>query len=53
MLIADCRKLKAMLDKQNTSFNYFEYPGMFHVWMAVTGLKESKAAINQIAQVVK
>jgi acetyl esterase/lipase len=53
VLIADCRKLKAMLDKQNTSFNYFEYPGMFHVWMAVTGLKESKATVAQIAELVK
>lgn len=53
VLIADCQKLKTMLDEQKINFNYFEYPGMFHVWMAVTGLKESKAAINQITELVK
>jgi acetyl esterase/lipase len=53
LLFADCQKLKTMLDSKQIDFNYFEYPGMFHVWMAVTSLKESKATINQIAGLVK
>lgn len=53
VLFADCHKLKTMLDKERIGFNYFEYPGMFHVWMAVTNLKESKATVVQIAGIIK
>jgi len=52
MFLADSRKLKEMMKKQNTPINYFEYPKMFHVWVAVTNLKESQHAINQIAALV-
>lgn len=53
LLIADARKLKRMMDKQGISFNYFEYPRMFHVWMVITYLKEARLTINQIAELVK
>ncbi len=52
VFIADARKLKSMLDKQGIPNNYFEYPGMFHVWMVVTYLKEAKKAIAQIVKLV-
>jgi len=52
VFLADSRKLKERMKEQNVSINYFEYPKMFHVWMAVTSLKESRHAINQIATLV-
>lgn len=52
LLVMDCRKLKRMLNDANIPFNYFEYPKMFHGWMVVTGLKESKQALKQITALV-
>lgn len=53
LFITDCRKLKELLDMENIPFNYFEYPKMFHGWMVVTGMKESKQAIRQITDLIK
>lgn len=53
LFIADTRKLKNLLAQKNIPVNYFEYPKMFHVWVIVTGLKESKHAINQMASLIK
>jgi acetyl esterase/lipase len=47
VLVADCRKLVQQLKSTKNSFNYFEYPGMFHVWMAATKLRESKSVFQQ------
>jgi acetyl esterase/lipase len=52
LFIADCRKLRDKLNSINAPFNYFEYPKMFHGWMVVTGLKESKKAMKQIAAII-
>ena len=52
LLVADARKLKGLLDDLHIPFNYFEYPEMFHVWVAVTGLKEAQHAIEQIAMLI-
>jgi acetyl esterase/lipase len=52
LLLADCRKLKDILTNANIPFKYYEYPKMFHGWMVVTGLKESKITINQIAALI-
>jgi acetyl esterase/lipase len=49
LFIADARKLKNLLNNADIPYNYFEYPKMFHVWVAVTDLKESQHAIEQIA----
>lgn len=53
ILLPDARMFKAMMEQQGIAINYYEYPRMFHVWMAVTFLKESKVAVNQIAALVK
>ena len=45
----DCVKLKDRCSKNAQPLNYFEYPSMFHVWMSVLNLPESKAAIKQVA----
>jgi len=52
LFVADTRKFKGLLNNKNIPFNYFEYPKMFHVWVAVTGLKESQHAIEQIAMLI-
>ncbi|MFN2395485.1 MAG: alpha/beta hydrolase fold domain-containing protein [Bacteroidales bacterium] len=48
IFIADARKLKESLKQQNIGFNYFEYPGMFHDWILISILKETKDAIKKI-----
>lgn len=52
LFLADSRKLKQKMEEQHIGINYFEYPKMFHVWMAFTNLKESHHAITQIATLV-
>lgn len=52
LFLADARKLKEKMGKQNIAMNYFEYPKMFHVWIALTSLKESQHAINELAKLV-
>jgi acetyl esterase/lipase len=53
LFIADARKLRSLMLNENISLNYFEYPKMFHVWVAVTGMKESKYAIDQMVLLIK
>ena len=52
LLYADCKKFKDNMKNENIPINYFEYPKMFHGWMIVTWLKESKSAIAQIAKLI-
>lgn len=53
ILYPDCEKWKDMLLRQNVDFNYYYYPKMFHDWMMVTPLAESKKALKQIVDLVK
>lgn len=53
IFVADCRKFKELMAQHGTPVNYYEYPTMFHVWMAATFLPEAKATIAQIAGLVK
>jgi len=52
MLIADARKCKLLLEKQNIPFNYFEYQDMFHDWVIITSLIESQDVINKIGEII-
>lgn len=52
ILIADARKLKQFLESQNIVFNYFEYSGMFHDWVVVTTLKETKDVMSKIKDLI-
>lgn len=52
LLFADCKKLHFQLHRDHISHNYFEYPKMFHVWVAVTKLKEAQNAIAHIADLI-
>jgi len=52
ILNPDARKLRDRMDAENLPVNFFEYPGMFHVWVAMTWLPESKMAISQIVSLL-
>lgn len=52
ILYPDCKKLQTILEKEDIPFNIFEYPKMFHDWVVLTGLKESKSTVLQIASIV-
>jgi len=53
MLVADARKFKAMMEAEGIAMNYYEYPKLFHVWIAATFLKESQLAIDQVVDLLK
>lgn len=53
ILVADCRKFRNMLAEEHIAMNYYEYPKMFHVWVAAIGLRESDDAITQIVKLIK
>lgn len=46
ILLADARRLREILDKQHLDFDYFEYPKMFHDWVLVPNLKETKEVMK-------
>jgi acetyl esterase/lipase len=52
LLIADARMCRKSLESSGIVFNYFEYPGMFHDWMLITRLKESRDVILKIAGIL-
>ena len=52
LLWADCQKLHQHLQQQNIQHNYFEYLHMFHVWMMVVSLPESRRAMRQVVDLV-
>lgn len=49
---ADARSLRDALKAEGLAYRFFEYPKLFHVFMAVTFLPEAKTAIGQIAGIV-
>lgn len=53
ILYPDCEKFKNLISKHSSSFNYFEYPKMFHVWVLFPFLKESKCATKQICDLIR
>jgi acetyl esterase/lipase len=52
VLLADARKFKQLLDKQQIYLDYFEYPGMFHDWVVVSNLRETKEVIKWVASLL-
>jgi acetyl esterase/lipase len=47
--LPDCRLLLRRAQKQRVPVDYFEYPGMFHDWMAAVLLPESRQVLRQVA----
>jgi len=52
ILNADAQKFRQLMKEQDISFNYFEYPDMFHDWVIITSLKESLDVINKVDKLV-
>ena len=52
ILYPDANKCRQLMKDQSTSFNWFEYPGMFHDWVIITRLRESEDVINKVTRLV-
>ena len=52
ILNPDAQKCRQLMKDQPASFNWFEYPGMFHDWVIITRLKESRDVINKVTRLV-
>lgn len=52
ILNADAQRCRQLLKDQQISFNYFEYPKMFHDWMVITRLKESGDVVNKVYKLI-
>lgn len=52
LFIADCRKLREILENKKVDFHYYEYPKMLHVWM-ILPVKEAKTVLNQLRDLIK
>ncbi|MDZ7633553.1 MAG: alpha/beta hydrolase fold domain-containing protein [Bacteroidales bacterium] len=48
ILNADAQKCRQLMTDQQISFNYFEYPKMFHDWLLITRLKESRDVVDKV-----
>ena len=52
ILIADSQKFKKLLESQNIALNYYEYPKLFHDWVMLIKLRESKDALTKMAELI-
>lgn len=52
ILFPDCQKLHSILISQNIDHSYYVFPNMFHVWPVLPFLRESKIAMQHIADTV-
>ena len=53
LLLADARNLKYLLESRKMDFDYFEFPEMFHDWILIPQLKETKQAIVMIKDLLE
>lgn len=52
ILNADAQKCRQLMTDQKISFNYFEYPKMFHDWVVITRLKESRDVVEKVCKLL-
>lgn len=52
ILNADAQKCRQFMTDQQISFNYFEYPKMFHDWVVITRLKESRDVVDKVCKIL-
>ena len=53
ILYPDTQKLVAMMEANSLPMNMYIYPEMFHVWMGIPWLKESKMVLKQIGELLQ
>ncbi|MGP3998646.1 alpha/beta hydrolase fold domain-containing protein [Streptomyces sp. 8N706] len=51
VLLSDARRFRIKADSAGVPLEYWEYPGMFHVWM-ISKIPEAKRATARIAELV-
>jgi acetyl esterase/lipase len=52
VLMADASKWKHLMEEKQIDFNYFEYPEMFHNWVVITHLKESRDVLLKLVKLL-
>lgn len=52
ILFPDAKKLKDLLNKNEVTTHYYEYPSMFHDWMFAPFIKEAKHANQLISNTI-
>lgn len=52
LLHADALQFKQLMEHQQISIAWFEYPEMFHDWVIITSLKESRDVIEKVVGVL-
>jgi len=52
ILVADARKLKALMEEKHIPIHYHEYEEMIHVWMFLS-FPESRKARNEIVRLIR
>jgi len=52
ILYADAQKCRQLMTDQHITFNYFEYPKMFHDWVVITRLKESRDVVDKVHELL-
>lgn len=53
ILIADAYRLQKQLDTVGVKYHFFEYPEMFHGWMAIVSMPEAQAVLRQTATLIQ
>ncbi len=53
ILMPDCRKICREFSEKGIAIRYYEYPSMFHVWMAVSSLPEGRHATDEIIRLIR
>jgi acetyl esterase/lipase len=52
ILNADAQIFNQLMKDKHISFNYFEYPKMFHDWVIIASLKESRDVISKVNRLI-
>ena len=52
LLNADAQKCKEIMNNQNLNFNFFEYPKMFHDWVIISKLQETKDVLEKVGKLI-
>ncbi len=52
LLHADALQFKQLMEHQQIPIAWFEYPEMFHDWVIITSLKESRDAIEKVVELI-
>lgn len=52
ILVADAYRLQDRLEQEGLAYNFYEYPEMFHGWMAIVDMPEAQQVHKQTAELI-